>query len=102
MGATTKVAAAVGLCLTGWLAAAPLAAADPGAGPVAVTCQVYSMGYTPGFGSGMPGGLGMPQWVGSVTGHGADFGEARSDAECQKWGPFGMAPELRDCVPVGA
>ena len=101
-----KLSVAAGMCLMGFALTTPYASADPGVGTVAVQCQVYSQGMGPGgfsgFGGGMPGGFGIPSWAGSVTGHGANFGEARADAERQKWGPYGMAPELRDCVQVSA
>ncbi|OHU25178.1 hypothetical protein BKG77_17635 [Mycobacteroides chelonae] len=84
--------------------AAPAASAVPGEGPVAVQCQVYANNNfgPPGFGPGsMPGmGFGMKQWAGAVIGHGSNEPEARQDAERQMWGPYGMAPELRDCVPA--
>ncbi|WP_020099498.1 hypothetical protein [Mycobacterium sp. 360MFTsu5.1] len=83
---------------------APVGAAAPGdqgPGLVAVQCQVWASN---GFGmGGMPGmgmGFGMKQWAGTVIGRGPDEGAARADAERQMWGPYGMSPELRDCVPA--
>ncbi len=76
------------------------AGADPGA--AAVRCDVFA---DPPWGMGPPG-MGMPmvikQWAGTVIGHGADLGQAQADAERQKWGPYGMSPELRNCTPVTA
>lgn len=44
--------------------------------------------------------IGMKQWAGPLIGHGADPGQAQADAERQKWGPYGMSPELRNCAPA--
>ncbi|OAT70082.1 hypothetical protein AWB85_01395 [Mycobacteroides immunogenum] len=97
-----SMAAGFGLAL--FMFAAPIVSAAPGNGPVAVQCQVYADNNfgPPGFGpGGMPGmGIGMKQWAGAVIGRGSNEGEARQDAERQMWGPYGMAPELRDCVPA--
>lgn len=91
------VAAMAALCT-------PLASAVPGQGASGVQCQVYADNNfaPPGFGPGsMPGvGMGMKQWAGTVIGHGSNEAEARQDAERQMWGPYGMAPELRDCIPA--
>lgn len=63
------------------------------------------MGLSLGIGMGMGGPgmampMGMKQWAGTVIGHGADPGQAQADAERQKWGPYGMSPELRNCTPA--
>lgn len=100
-----SMAAGFGLAVS--VFAAPIASALPGEGPVAVQCQVYADNNfgPPGFGpGGMPGmGFGMKQmkqWAGTVIGRGSNEGEARQDAQRQMWGPYGMSPELRDCVPA--